>query len=92
MSDTERAEIAELPEAERPEAKARKVEASTSRELRPLWLFEAALCHSLQEDEFRLRVPDAVRLGLIDEEIGGSDTTLRDVVESAREPTPPQAN
>jgi ATP-dependent protease ClpP protease subunit len=66
LSPEERQEIADTPEAERPEKIVEKVRP----QLRPIWSFFVALCYVLQRGENQLSATDAFWLGLIDEVIG----------------------
>jgi ATP-dependent protease ClpP protease subunit len=66
LNDEEKKEVNALPETEQTQ----KIQEIVSPQLRPIWSFFFALCHTLQEGENELTATDAFWLGLIDEVIG----------------------
>lgn len=82
LTDQEKQELAETPEAER----ADKIVEKVRPKLRPVWSFFVALCYVLQTGENQLTALDAFWLGLIDEVIGVPDTpSLRVFIERGRQ-------
>lgn len=82
LTAEEKEEIANSPEAERPERIVEKVRPK----LRPIWSFFVALCYVLQRGENQLTATDAFWMGLIDEVIGVRELpSLRLFLEHAKE-------